>query len=89
MAIAEQEALLYQEHAGTYTVTLPATPDGEWFIDDMVGQQRFGIYQGAELRERGLPLTFVDGCPPLKVLRLLPRSQIGQHWAETFRPAAR
>ncbi len=77
--------LLYQERAGSYTVKIPSAGDGEWFIDDMVGQQRFGIHSGAELRERGLNVTFVDGCPPLKVLRLMPSGEIGGDWAKTFR----
>ena len=90
-ALKRSYALLYQERAGTYTVQLPATADGEWYIDDMVSSERFGTYTGDELRKTGLPVTFSEGMPPLKVLRLMPRQELGDtNWIDKFRvPAAR
>lgn len=63
--------LLYHETPGSYTQKFPNVPDGEWFIDDMVADQKYGTYTGAELRDHGLPLQYVDGCSPLKVIRLV------------------
>lgn len=82
-------ALLYQERAGTYTVPLPSAGDGDWFVDDMVSSERFGTYTGAELRKTGIPLAFTDGMPPLKVLRLMPRNELGDtNWIDKYRKPA-
>ncbi len=63
-------ALLYQDTPGTYRQKLPNTPDGDWFIDDMVSSQRLGTFSGSDLRENGIEVTFQEGVSPLKVLRL-------------------
>ncbi len=70
-------ALFYQEKPGEYTQKLTATPDGEFFLDELVSDQKLGVYTGKELREKGLPLKFEKGYSPLKVIRMLPKSQAG------------
>jgi hypothetical protein len=82
-------ALMCQETPGTYRQKLPAVPDGDWFLDDMVGQQRLGTYTGAELRDPGLELTFAPGCSPLKVVRMAPAKTMNAEWVRKYRqPAA-
>jgi hypothetical protein len=68
-------ALFYQDKPGEYTQKLTATPDGEFFLDELVSDEKLGVYTGKELRENGLPLKFEKGFSPLKVIRLLPKSQ--------------
>lgn len=63
-------ALLFQQTPGTYQQKLPNAPDGDWFIDDMVSSQRLGTFNGKELREKGLSVTYLPGMSPLKVLRI-------------------
>ncbi len=70
-------ALFYQEVPGEYTQKLTATPDGEFFLDELVSDQKLGVFTGKELRENGLPLRFEKGYSPLKVIRMLPKSQAG------------
>lgn len=65
-------AMLYQKTPGSYRPKLPSVPSGEWFIDDMVSGERFGIFKSEELQKEGLALKFNDGSSPLKVLRMLP-----------------
>ncbi len=78
-------ALLYQETAGRYVQKLNSIPDGKYFLDDMVSGQRLGIYEGKELRESGLPVEFVRGYSPLKIIRLLPLAQSKTDWMEKYR----
>jgi hypothetical protein len=70
-------ALFYQDKPGQYTQKLTATPDGEFFLDELVSDEKLGVYTGKELRENGLPLRFEKGFSPLKVIRMLPKSQRG------------
>jgi hypothetical protein len=77
-------ALLYHETAGTYVQRLPGTPDGEWFIDDMVGGRRYGLFSGERLRTSGITLSFVEGESPLKILRMLPKQQVQADWVEKY-----
>jgi hypothetical protein len=79
-------ALMYQETPGAYTQKLTTVPDGTWFLSDLVAQQKLGLYTGKELRENGLPVTYVEGCSPLKVIRMMPvekRSKI--RWIKKYR----
>ncbi len=70
-------ALFYQDKPGEYTQKLTATPDGEFFLDELVSDQKLGVYTGKELRENGLPLRFEKGYSPLKVIRVMPKGQCG------------
>jgi hypothetical protein len=70
-------ALFYQDKPGQYTQKLTATPDGEFFLDELVSDEKLGVYTGKELRESGLTLRFEKGYSPLKVIRMLPKSQSG------------
>ncbi len=76
-ALHRHYALMYQETPGAYQQRLPLTPDGAWFLDDMVSGQRLGTYTGNELREQGLPVTFDKGYSPLKIIRMIPVEQAG------------
>jgi hypothetical protein len=78
-------ALLYQETPGTYTQKLSTVPDGTWFLDDMVSQQKLGAWTGKELREKGLTVTFVEGCSPLKAIRMMPVRQMRAKWPANYR----
>lgn len=77
-------ALLYHETPGDYTQKLPGVPDGEWFVDDMVSGYRYGIRKGETLRTEGIQLTFTGGASPLKILRMIPKDQIGASWVGTY-----
>ena len=77
--------LLYQEKLGTYSQPFPETPDGEWFLDDMVSGQRMGLYRGDELRLGKLPLTFAEGYSPLKIIRMTPKNQVLADWVSKYR----
>jgi hypothetical protein len=77
-------ALLYHEAPGDYTQKLPGTPDGEWFVDDMVSGYRYGIRNGETLRTEGMQLAFTGGASPLKILRLIPKDQAGSQWREKY-----
>ncbi len=77
--------LAYQEKPGTYTVPVFAVPQGEWFLDEMVGSQRLGLYSGAELRKNGLSLTWTEGYSPLKIIRMISSKTIGAPWKDKYR----
>jgi len=82
-------ALLYQETPGAYQQKLLSIPDGKYFLDDAVSSQRYGVYEGKELREQGLPVEFIAGYSPLKIIRLFPLAQIQADWSSKYRqPAA-
>ncbi len=83
-------ALMYQITPGTYTQRLPMAPDGDMFIDDMVSDQRLGTYTGKELREKGLEVSFIKGCSPLKVIRMIPLKMMKHRppWLELYGPQA-
>lgn len=62
--------ILWESRPGTYTQKFPFAPDGKFLVEDLISEQRLGIHEGKELREKGLPLKFEFGYSPLKVLRL-------------------
>jgi len=68
-------ALLFQEEPGNYQKKIPLVGDGEWFVDDIVTDERMGIFSGKEMREQGLALVYGKGFSPLKVLRMSPVSE--------------
>ncbi len=84
-------ALFYQDKPGRYVQKLPATPDGEFFLDELVSDQKLGVFTGQELREQGLPVTYEEGYSPLKVIRMMPRNQAGDwgSWSLFRMPAAK
>jgi hypothetical protein len=69
-ALKRAYAILWQAKSGAYTQRLPNAPDGTWFVEDLVTNEKFGSFTGKELREAGINLTFHPGQSPLKVLRL-------------------
>lgn len=78
-------ALCYQEEPGTYVQKIPNLPDGEWFLDDMVTGDRFGLQQGKEVRQKGIELEYTRRSPILKVLRFIPGSEVRPAgWTEKF-----
>jgi len=81
-------AVLYQETKGSYRQRLPQTPDGQWFLDDLITGQRLGVYSGQELRETGLDVTFLQGYSPLKIIRMMPVGQTGADWLNKYRAPA-
>lgn len=80
-------ALMYQITPGDYTQKLPMVPDGDFFIDEMVSDQKLGTYTGKELREKGLDVSFVKGCSPLKVVRMIPLKMMKHvpQWLDLYR----
>jgi hypothetical protein len=78
-------ALLYHETPGDYTQKLPGVPDGRWFIDEMVGDQKLGVYTGEELRRDGIKLLYIEGYSPLKILRMIPENMIQADWSKKYR----
>lgn len=70
---------------GTRAQPFPSTPDGKWFVEDLVADQKFGTWTGAELRGAKLPITYVEGCSPLKVLRLTPAAKMPAKWRDKYR----
>jgi hypothetical protein len=78
-------ALIYNETPGVYTQRFPAAPDGDWFIDDVVSDQRLGVYTGKELRSKGMPVAYYDGYSPLKVYRFIPAAKVQADWVSKYR----
>ena len=76
--------LLYQEAAGDYVQKMPGTPDGVWFIDDMVSDHKYGLWKGDELRTKGMKVSYTDGDCPLKILRMIPEKQVQAPWVEKY-----
>ena len=62
--------ILWQEKPGTYVQGFPQVPDGIWFVEDLVADEKLGTWTAAELREGKMPMTFLSGQSPLKVLRI-------------------
>jgi len=77
---------MYQDVPGVYRQKLPGVPDGEFFVDDIVSEQRLGLYRARELRE-GIDLTWLNGMSPLKILRMIPRGEMNSMWTEKYRMA--
>ncbi|HEY3378631.1 MAG TPA: beta-galactosidase [Armatimonadota bacterium] len=80
--------LLYQETPGAYRQMLANTPDGQWFVDDMVSDQKLGVFTGKELREQGMAITYAEGYSPLKILRMIPVKSIDADWKTKYRMPA-
>lgn len=76
--------LLYQETPGTYDQPFPSTPDGNWFVEELVGDQRLGTWTGADLRAGKLPTVYVAGASPLKILRLTPSPKPIAKWQDKY-----
>lgn len=81
-ALKRHYVILWQEKPGPYVQHVPNVPDGTWFIDELVADEKLGAYTGKELRGTGLPVAFHPGQSPLKVLRL---SQPAAGWMKKFR----
>lgn len=77
-------ALLYHETPGDYTQKLSGVPDGEWFIDDMVSGERYGLRKGETLRTAGMKLTFTGSRSPLKILRMIPKAHMDEPWVSKY-----
>jgi hypothetical protein len=77
-------ALLYQETAGDYVQVVPNTPDGDYFLDDIVSGERLGRFKGDYLRKTGLKLSYRDGESPLKIVRMMPASQVNAKWLDKY-----
>jgi len=84
--LARNYAMLYHETPGTYRVKLPATPDGAWFLDELVCDRKLGVYTGKELREKGIEIEYSEGSSPLKLIRMLGKGEM-PHWARQYRAA--
>ncbi len=77
-------AIMYQDVPGTYAQKFPGVPAGEFFIDELVGDRRLGVYTADELHA-GVPLQWEAGQSPLKILRFIPRGEMGSRWANGYR----
>lgn len=86
-SLGRHYALMFQSTPGEYTQQLPLTPDGVFFVDEMVADQKLGTFMGKELREQGLPVAFRAGSSPLKVLRLIPTATMRHkpQWFDLYR----
>lgn len=73
--------ILWEDKPGHYTQRFPFAPNGKLFIEELVSDQRVGIFDGKTLRDNGLELNFEFGYSPLKVLRL--QTDIPD-WAKRF-----
>ena len=80
-------AVLYQDVPGEYVQKIPGTPDGRWFIDEIVSDRKMGVYTAGELRGDGIKLSYPDGVSPLKILRMIPEDQIPD-WSGKYRQPA-
>jgi len=77
---------MYHEKPGTYTQKLPTVSDGKWFVTELVGQQKLGLYTGKELREKGVKVTYIEGYSPLKVIRIRPvKKRSRTKWLNKYR----
>jgi len=85
-ALKRHYAILWQEKPGHYVQKIPDVPDGVWFVDEMLTDQKFGAFTGKELREQGLAIDYYEGYSPLKVLRLL---QGKAQWMGKYRMPAK
>lgn len=72
--------LMYQETPGTYQQGFANVADGEYFLDDMVTDQRLGLFTGKQLREHGPKLTWDSSYSPLKIIRCIPRKEMRATW---------
>lgn len=79
-------AVMFQETKGAYLQRLPQVPDGNWFLDDLMTGQRLGTATGKELRETGIHVTYVQGYPPLKIIRMMPVAQTQADWVNKYQP---
>lgn len=85
-ALKRYYALMYHETPGTYTQKITCVPDGKWFLTELVGQKKLGLYSGKELREKGVKLTYIEGYSPLKVIRIRPvKKRSRSKWINKYR----
>jgi hypothetical protein len=83
--LGRRYVLLFHETPGTYHQPFPSVPDGTWFVEELVADQKLGTWTGAELRDGRLPVAFIDGCSPLKVYRFTPSGKIAAKWVGRYR----
>lgn len=76
-------AIMWQDIPGTYKQKLPMVPEGKFFLDDLVSGQRLGVHTSDELRN-GIPLTWIPGLSPLKILRMIPYKHMGAYWVDAY-----
>lgn len=84
-------AVLYHEKAGSYRMRFPSIPDrkGDWMLEELVGDQKLGVYTGKQMREDGIDMAYYPGYSPLKVIRLRPAGQNAAGWEMKYhRPEA-
>ncbi|HEY3332541.1 MAG TPA: beta-galactosidase [Capsulimonadaceae bacterium] len=84
-SLGRHYAMIYSDNPGSYTQKMPATPDGRWFIDEMVSDQKLGTYTGKEVREKGLPVDYIKGYSPLKIYRMIPAAKMQSEWRDKYR----
>ncbi|HEY3332542.1 MAG TPA: beta-galactosidase [Capsulimonadaceae bacterium] len=77
--------MLWSGTPGSYTQRFTAVPDGQWFIEELVCDQKYGTYTAKELREKGLPIQYDEGCSPLKIFRLSPAKSFIGDWKDKYR----
>lgn len=83
-------AILYHETPGTYHMKLPSIPDrkGGWALEELVSDQKMGLYSTAELRDTGLDISYYPGYSPLKIIRIRPATQTPGGWESKYHQAA-
>ncbi len=82
-------AILYHEKPGTYHMKLPAIPDrkGNWVLEELVSDQKLGVFSGKEMRESGIDVVYHPGYSPLKIIRIRPAEQLGAGWEAKYHKA--
>jgi hypothetical protein len=83
-ALGRHYVLLYQENAGTYQQGFPNVADGKYFLDDMVTDQRLGVFTGKQLRDMGPQLPWDSSHSPLKIIRCLPYDDVRADWKDLY-----
>ncbi len=74
----------YGDIPGTYYQKFPDIPAGDWFVDELVSDEKLGTYTGEELRNGKLPITYIYGYSPLKIFRLSNPNNI-HVWLDKYR----
>jgi hypothetical protein len=82
-AMNRHYAIMWQSTPGTYKQPLPLVPEGKFFIDDLVSGQRLGVHASEDLH-KGVPLTWVPGLSPLKILRMIPYKSMSARWVDKY-----
>jgi hypothetical protein len=76
--------LMYNEKPGTFQQAFPNMPDGKYFLDDMVNDERLGVYTGKLLREKGPELIWRSSMSPLKIIRAIPYDVFKDKWVDRY-----